>query len=149
MIYQDDPRFTRTPIKRWRCFYLAAMWYIALLTKTPFSAEMLEDVLRDLQLSGNYHNGNPIVHFDGYVNNYDALAEYMGVRVIAPARHGTVDEIVLPIHQQLLVYTNGSTLHAVAGALHDVVVYDPGRTIHSDGNWWFDSRIVLTWGRSV
>ena len=145
MIYQDDPRFTRTPINRWGCFYLSAMWYIALLTKTPFSAELLEDVLLDLQLPGNERNGKPIVRADCYVNNYDALADYMGVRVLGPARWADETELVLPEHQQLLVYTNGRFIHATAGQHHDVVTYDPKRALHKRPEWYLESRRVLTW----
>lgn len=145
MIYQDDPRFTRTPINRWGCFYLSAMWYIALLTKTPFSAELLEEVLLDLQKPINLVNDTPIVRDDCYVNNYDNLAEYMGVRVLGPARWASEDAFILPEHQQLLVYANKTSIHATAGQHHDIVTYDPKRNVHKRSGWWLSSRRVFTW----
>lgn len=147
MIYQDDPRFTRTPINRWGCFYLSALWYVSLLTKTPFSAELIEDVLDDLQKPRNYRRGLPVVRPDCFVTSYDGLAEYFGINVLGPTRHGSEEELVLPAHQQILVYKNNGVKHAVAGQHHDVVTYDPKRELYKQPGWYLESRRVLTWAR--
>ena len=149
MIYQDDPRFNTTPIKRWGCFYLASLWYVALLTKVSFNTDLIVDVLKDLQKRSNFVNDKPIVTSECFVNTYDGLARYFGVKVLGPARHGTEEEIVLPAHQQLLVYRSGDVIHATAGQHHDVVTYDPLRDLHKHSSWYLDSRRVFAWSRRI
>ena len=147
MFLQTDTRFRVPSMSKSGCFVMAALWYVAIIGKDEMSPETIScDIFKELY-TAVITKQTPFIGIDCYVNSYDAIAFYYGLKILHPARHEKPDYVCKGYEQEILVYRLARKIHATAGNGNGFTAYDPlgvsGATIFGT----LISKRILAWDK--
>ena len=125
MFLQTDTRFRVPSMSLSGCFVMAALWHVAMIGKKEMSPESISsDIFKELY-AAIISKQKPFIGIDCYVNSYDNIAFYYGLKVLKVARHEDAAYDCKGFEQEILVYKMARKLHATAGNGNGTTTYDP------------------------
>lgn len=134
------------PFKDNGCFAMSALWYVAMRGKLPGTASGIMMEIMKMQLNAVTHNIVPAISADCYVNSYDRVAQWFGIKVYKPARHESSKYICKGNEEEILVYVHNNFTHAVVGNGYGIVTYDPLGYSKTVQFGYLDSKRIISWG---